>query len=166
MKKRLALILAAALTAGALVVPGTAAAGSCAAAMETYQVRTLHVEAKVQKKTYRIGDTVKVDVKVTRPDNQDPAGLGVYYNRPFSEPAADINVGAGLQVGDVFLFGFSRTNAKGLATVTVKLYPWTRPGTGHANVLGSKSIVDNAGGCFTVQEVGFTSLPRAFKVTR
>ena len=149
-----------------VVAPAQAAgrAGRCAA-METYTVKTFHMTMKARKKVYRVGDVAKLDIKVTRPAHEDPAGGGVPITPPVSEPAAEVPVGVGLQVGDVFLFGFAVTNEKGEATANVKLYPWTRPGIADVAALARKDVVDGGiASCFYVQEVGYTGCPACFKI--
>lgn len=155
-----ALILATVLVAGLLSFAPSASA-HCGN-FETANLYTFTVELHSMKKVYEVGETAKFHMKVTRPGPQDPVGLGQSWNPPMHDPAADVNVGIGLRVGQVFLFGVGATNAKGEATVGVKLLPYTPARTAAADAVAWK--VQHQNTCLTVQEIGYTSDPRAFKV--
>lgn len=157
-----ALILATALVAGVLSFAPSASA-HCGN-LETMNLYTFTVTLHPMKKVYEVGDTAKFHMQVTRPGPQDPLGLGVNWDPPMREPAADVNVGIGLRVGQVFLFGIGMTNEKGEATVGVKLLPYTPAGRAAADAVAWK--VQHQNTCLTVQEIGYASDPRAFKVTR
>jgi hypothetical protein len=130
--------------------------------MEYLTPVTFHVQLGRFKKSYKVGDTVKVGVKVTRPAEEDPAGLGVSFERPATQPASDVNVGVGVSVGRVFLPGYGRTNAQGKTTVSVKLERYVRPATAHVRAFAYKEVVQTT--CLTVEEQGYTDVQNAFKV--
>jgi hypothetical protein len=132
--------------------------------IETVNLYNYTVQLHPKKSVYRVGQTAKFHMIVTRPGPQDPLGLGVSWDPPYKEPAADVNVGIGLRVGDVFLFGIAVTNEKGEAIVPIKLLPYTPTGTAAADAVGWQIVHQNT--CLTVQEIGYASDPRAFKVTR
>jgi hypothetical protein len=157
-----ALILATALVAGLFSFAPSASA-HCGN-LETVNLYTFTVAIHPMRKVYEVGDTAKFHMKVTRPGPQDPLGLGQSWNPPMHEPAEDVNVGIGLRVGQVFLFGIGTTNQKGEATVGIKLLPYTPSGTASADGVAWK--VQHQNTCATVQEIGYASAPRAFRVTR
>ena len=154
------------LAASTLVLPAAAASvpacASAGGAMEYITPRTFHVEIKPLKKTYRRGDVVNVQVLVTRPAEEDPAGLGVPLQRPASVPAQEVNVGVGISVGRVFLPGYGRTKANGVATVRIKLERYVPKATGHVRAFAYKEVVATT--CLTVEEQGYRAIDNAFKV--
>jgi hypothetical protein len=157
-----ALIVVTALVAGLIsfAPPASAHCGS----METLNLYTFTVTLHAKKKVYEVGDTAKFHMKVTRPGPRDPLGLGVNLDSPMHEPAPDVNVGIGLRIGQVFLFGIGTTDEKGEATVGIKLLPYTPAGTASADAVAWK--VQHQDPCFTVQEIEYASDPRAFRVER
>lgn len=131
---------------------------------ETVSLKTFHLEVKVPKKKYRIGDTVKMPVVVTRPSDEDPLGNGIPTPRPYVMPAEDVSVGVGLIVNDVYLPGFGRTDEEGKVTISVRIERWARPGTVNASFYAWKILAEPP--CFRFEEYGFRPIPGAFKVTR
>ena len=105
---------------------------------------------------------VKVKVLVTRPAEEDPAGLGVPLERPANVPAEEVNVGVGISVGRVFLPGYGRTAANGVTTVKIKLERYVPKGTAHVRAFGYKEVVATT--CLTVEEQGYHAVDNAFKV--
>lgn len=153
--------LATALVAVPLSVAPSPAAGC---AMETVSLKTFHLEVSSKKKVYKVGDTATVKVNVTRPAEEDPLGNGIPIERPTTEPAEGINVGIGLRVGDVFLFGHSITDANGDAAVKVKLEPWTPPGNAIADAFAWNIVQDTP--CLRIEENGYRQSPSIFKVVK
>lgn len=149
-----ALVLALLPAAGATAAP--AACGSSAATT----LRTFHIVAKAQKKTYRLGDLVKVDVKVTRPAHEDPVDAGIALEPPVSMPAEDVNVSVGLYVGDHYLYGIGVTDAEGKDTISIKL---SAPQAGWVRADVAARQFYNRGGCPDIEEEGYVSYPRFFK---
>ncbi len=130
--------------------------------MEYITPFTFHVAIKPFKKAYRRGDTVKVDVTVTRPAEEDPMGLGVGTERPASVPASDVNVGVGVSVGRVFLPGYGRTNDAGKANVAIKIEKYAPRAVAHVRAFAYKEVFSSP--CLTVEEQGFASRDNAFRV--
>lgn len=132
--------------------------------METVALKTFYLEVKVPKKKYRIGQTVKIPVEVTRPSDEDPLGNGIPTPRPYVMPAEDVSVGVGLIINDVYLPGFGLTDEEGKVTISVRIERWARPGTVNASFYAWKVLADVP--CFRFEEWGFKPVPGAFKVTR
>ena len=132
--------------------------------METVALRTFHVVVSSPKKTYAIGENAIIHAKVTRPAHEDPLQLGVTFDPPQSFPAEEVNVGIGLRVGDVFLFGFGVTDENGEVDVKVKLQPYTRPGKALVDAFSWKRQFESP--CANVEENGYTFAPGLFKVVR
>src|SRR3712207_3378080 len=99
MRRGVSLLIAVVVMTATQVVAPWGMAGACA---ETVALKTFHLVVSGQKKTYKVGQTAKIVVQVTRPAHEDPAGLGVYQEPPESFPAENVNAGVGLRVGDVF----------------------------------------------------------------
>ncbi|MDQ3646523.1 MAG: hypothetical protein M3345_06245 [Actinomycetota bacterium] len=137
--------------------------GACAT--EQVILTTLLIRVKPVTGTYRIGQVVKFPITVTRPSNTDPFGQNIVLGEPpVSQPAADVTVGVGVQVGWVYLSGAGVTNENGEALVGVKIESYTKPGTAHARI-GAQKITAEAP-CATVKEEGAVMIANAFKVTR
>lgn len=174
MRKRTALITATALLAALLALAPVSGAAACsgrnvrsmlrAGASEVVALRTYHLEVEADKKAYKVGDTAKINVKVTRPAHEDPAGLGIPIDPPESFPAEDVNVGMGLRIGNVYLFGYSRTNADGLAVVKIQIKSYTPAGKASADAFAWRTAVDTT--CAKVEENGYREMPNLFTVLR
>jgi hypothetical protein len=178
--QRLSMLLGAAVFATILAAPahatttGIGAPAPCYAsevrglmrsgAMETVALRTFTLELESAKPTYKIGETAIVKARVTRPADEDPLQLGVPLDSPEQYAAADVNVGIGLRIGDVFLFGFGITDANGEADIKIKLKSYTPTGTAIADGFAWKRQFESP--CANVEENGYTFFPNAFKVTR
>jgi hypothetical protein len=160
--RRIALLGAAALIM-TLLTSAPASAVPCGS-METVALRTFYLDIKAAKKVYKVGQTAVINVNVTRPSDQDPMGMGVPMERPFTEPAEDVNVGIGLRVGDVFLFGYGLTDAKGNTAVKIKIESWTPAGTALADIFAWQIQLDTP--CLRVEENGYRQKPGIFKVKR
>ena len=132
--------------------------------METVVLRTFTVALKPVKKTYKVGETAVVNATVTRPANEDPLGLGQDFDPPKSFPAEKVNVGIGIRVGDVFLFGFSVTDANGKATLKVDIKSYTPAGKAIADGFAWKRQLEQP--CLTVEENGYIFAPGLFKVVK
>jgi hypothetical protein len=131
---------------------------------ETIRLRTFHIQAEPQAASSEIGTTAKIDITVTRPAHQDPADLGVELEPPASMPAENVIVGIGIHVGQVFIPGFSRTNADGKATVAMKLPRYMRPGMASMSVYAWNVVHESP--CLRVEEDGYAQYPDAFEVTK
>jgi hypothetical protein len=130
--------------------------------METVTLRTFHIDAKVRRTKYRIGETATFDVVVVRPAEEDPFALGVPTEGVEPMPAEDVSVGVGLLIGNVFLPGFAITDAEGKATITVKIQKYVKPGPVDAAFYAWKVQADTP--CLRVEENGFRPYPSLFSV--
>jgi hypothetical protein len=162
--RTLGVALAAGLVSATLVGAPTAAVSAPGCAMETVTLKTFHLEVKAKKKVYKVGEIAQVLVNVTRPAEEDPLGNGIPIDRPTTEPAEGINVGIGLRVGDVFLFGHALTNAAGDAVVKVKLEPWTPAGNAIADVFAWNIVRDTP--CLRIEENGYRQEPNIFRIVK
>jgi hypothetical protein len=173
-------MLAVSMVAGALVAAAPSSpAGACSSSNvqilkqgirsarsgsnETVALRTLHIEAKVPKKVYKVGEIIKMPVEVTRPAKEDPLGQGIPMDRPYVMPAEGVNLGVGLVIGDVFLPGFGVTDEEGKVTVQIRVEKWVKPAVANASFYSWKTQVESV--CARVEEFGFRPYPSFFKVT-
>ena len=161
--------------AGLMALSSTAPAQACSARdaraglrsgalLETVGLRTYKVEVKPAKKSYKVGDVAQVHVAVTRPAEEDPLGQGIPVESPESFPAEGVNVGIGLRVGDIFLFGHNVTDAEGRTTVKVKIARYAPAGKASADAYAWKTQVDSP--CARVEENGYTQVQNIFTVLR
>lgn len=174
MRRRTALILATALLSGLLAFGPAAPAQACSSrgvrtmlrsgAIEVVGLRTYHLVVEADKPSYKVGDTAVINVTVTRPAHEDPLGQGIPMDPPESFPAENVNVGIGLRIGDVFLFGHALTNADGLAKVKIDIKSYTPAGKASADAYAWKTVQDTP--CAKVEENGYTSKPDLFRVFR
>lgn len=172
MRKRTGLLAATAMLAAVVVVAPVSSAGACASrnvksmmrsgAIEVVALRTYHLEVEPTKKAYRVGETAQINVTVTRPAHEDPAGQGIPIDPPESFPAEGVNVGIGLRIGDVFLFGHSVTDSEGLAKVRIPIKSYTPAGKAMADAYAWKTAADTP--CLRVEENGYRQLPDLFTV--
>lgn len=175
MRRRTSLVAVTATLAGTMAFASAGTVQACAsrgvrsglrsgALLETVGLRTYRVEVKPDKKSYRVGDLAKVHVTVTRPAEEDPIGQGIPINSPESFPAEGVNVGIGLRIGEVFLFGHNVTDAEGHTLVKIKIASYAPPGEASADAYAWKTQVDST--CARVEENGYTSVPNLFTVLR
>ena len=173
--RRMGLITAIAMMAGLLWVAPSSQALSCRSqvrgmlentgpSMETVVLRSFYVEMKVDKPVWKIGETVIIHSTVTRPAHEDPAGQHIEIDPPQSEAAAGVNMGIGLRVGDVFLFGSGITDDAGKVDVKVKLKPYTTPGSASVDGYAWNRVATTP--CLNVEENGYTHLDNMFKVVK
>ena len=175
MRKKVAAALATGLLASVLSVgvdasPAQACSGRSvrtqmrSGSLEVVGLRTFHLEVKPLKKAYKVGETAKIQVMVTRPAHEDPVGLGVPIDPPQSFPAENVNVGMGLRIGDVFLFGHAVSDADGKAVVKVQIKSYTPAGKANVDAYAWKTAADTT--CAKVEEHGYRSMPNLFTVFR
>lgn len=138
---------------------GFAGAGN----MEQVTLRTFDLDV-TPPKVAKIGTTVTVKVRVTRPAKEDPLGQGIPMDRPFVEPASEVIVGVGLSIGNVFLPGAAITNGGGIAKVKIIMQEYAP-----ANKFVDMSVyawkVLQQTPCLTVQEDGYEVVPDAFRTS-
>ena len=131
-------------------------------AFEIVKLHTLHVEMKARKPVYKRGQVALIDMKVSRPAKQDPAGLGQDIDPPRSEPASDVDVGIGAFPGDVYLYGTGVTDDKGQTTIKIEIPSYTPKGPVPARALAQKEIVNIP--CLVIYEYGYTETKKLFTV--
>ena len=168
-------LVAASLAAACLgaFAPSALAEGSGAACSSkngdvTFPVRSFHVDWKWDKKAYKIGETAKLAMTVTRPSDKDPVsddGQPLPVDRPTTTPAEDVTVGVGIYVGDVFLSGGGITDAEGKVTAKVKITSYTKPGSADMTIYAFKRYLTETR-CVYIQEFEYIHTEGVFKVTR
>lgn len=134
----------------------------------TVPVRTFYVDWKWDKKRYKIGQTARLSATVTRPSDKDPVsddGQPLPVDRPTSAPAEGVTVGVGIYVGDVFLSGGGTTDADGKVVASVKVQPYTKPGSADQTIYAFKRYLTETR-CVYVQEFEYIHTEKVFKVTR
>lgn len=191
MKRLTSLLLSATMMAGALSVVVVSPASACArsvrkadvframrhgqsmdtgvvsasSGMETVSLLTFNLEIGKVKPVYEIGETVKLDVTVTRPAKEDPLGNGIPMDRPYVEPAEGVIVGVGLHIGRVFLPGAAITDAQGVAHIQIKIESYAPAGKwSDTSIYAWKVLQDTT--CASIQEYGYASAPHMFKTAR
>jgi hypothetical protein len=128
-------------------------------------VLTFDLDVAPVKPVYKIGETVKIDVTVTRPAKEDPLGNGIPMDRPVVKPAEDVIVGVGLHIGRVFLPGAAITDANGVAHVKIKIESYAPAGqTADVSFYAWRIVQETT--CATIQEYGYKSAPHMFKTGR
>ncbi|HVL64434.1 MAG TPA: hypothetical protein VM573_04595 [Actinomycetota bacterium] len=170
MRHKIRLITVAALVGAGLVAvtpasPAFACSGGTPGARHATEVLRLHTfEITMQsvKRSYKIGDVARIGVEVKRPAKHDPLGQGIPIDPPQQYPAADISVGIGLRIGDVFLHGFAYTDEQGKATIQIPIPKWVRPGRAMAVAQAAKRQAESP--CLSVEEYGWTQNPNLFRV--
>ena len=173
--RRIGLVATTCLIASAFSITAATPAAACASTkagvfrslkagnMETVTFRTLHLEVEQPRTTYKVGETAKIKVTVTRPAKEDPLGEGTPIERPYVEPAPGVMVGVGLYIGNVFLPGAAVTNDEGLAVVRIKIENYVPVNKwADASAYAWKVVQDSP--CATIQEDGYLQLPKLFKV--
>lgn len=153
----------------AFSAPGAALAGpseipttDACAAIRLVNLYTLYIEATPEKKVYRRGETIVIDVLVTRPGEEDPGGNEQPTPRPTSEPAADVDIGGALWVGNTYRWDFGVTDEEGHGTLRIKMPKDSETGSARAEFSAEKMHYSN-NGCPDVREVayrGYTSFVR------
>ncbi len=165
--RMLTVVLAVALLAtlfGPAVSPATAIPCSGTKAMETLSLRTFKIDAKPQRKTYKVGQTVLIEALVVRPDDTDPFQQGIPTDGVDKRPAEGINIGAGLLIGDVFLPGFAVTDAEGKALLKIKLEKYVKPAVVDVALYAWNVVQDTP--CLRVEENGYRAYPEMFAVVK
>lgn len=173
MKRRVSVVglIAAALLGGLLpAAPAQAALAMCgggrsAGAMGT-TLYTFTVEAKPMKKTYAIGEKMKVLVKVQRPGQEDPTGEGNPLGSPAYFPAEGVEVSVSLYAGNAhYRYGLGVTDEKGQEVVTVPAFAKDAP-AGPIRAAAAARAYYNRGGCPEAEEAGYVSYDPFFLATK
>jgi hypothetical protein len=156
-------LLVVAVTTAALPVSSPPAHAVPCGQMEYVTLNTLHVDLAPMKRTYHIGQVVPMKVKVSRPSENDPVGLGIAVERPTSQPAEEVNVGIGLSIGRVFLPGYNLTDASGKTVVKIKIQRYAPAGKmAQIQAFAYKERANTP--CVVVEEQGYRAVQNAFKV--
>lgn len=129
---------------------GAPSAGACGGGptLESFEVVT-----QWDKRSYKPGATVGVDVTVLRPGPKDPMGLGVEVGRIHQMPVENAYVIVAFAVGVPPVWGAGYTDAEGKLHLDIKLRPDLR---GPIYSTTRASIIYNAEGpdCTNVEEWG------------
>jgi hypothetical protein len=131
---------------------------------DTVATRTLKVQATTKAKSYSIGDTARIPVKVTRPAGEDPLASGIPVPAPIEVPASGVRVGVGVTLGNAFLAGYAVTGVDGRAEVKVKIKSFVKPTVADVSVYTYNTVVNTS--CLRLEENGYASYRQMFKVTR
>jgi hypothetical protein len=173
MNKRTSVVglIAAALLGGLLpAAPAQAAVAVCgggrsAGALAT-TFYTFTVDAKPMKKSYAIGEKMKVAMKVQRPGREDPVGEGLPIESPQYMAAADVEVSVSLYAGDYFYrYGLGKTDENGEAIITVPAFPKAAP-AGPIRAAVAARAYYNRGGCPDIEEAGYNQYEPFFVATK
>ena len=156
--------LAATVTAASFLLSLSTSAPAAPAHCELVAVRAFHIEAKVDRPVYLVGEKPVIHTTVTRPAREDPAGYGVELDPPREEPAPDINVGAGIRVRDSWLFGFGVSNEKGKTDLEVDLQPDMNAGMADVDIYAWRDTVQTP--CLTIREYGYRKYEDMFRVVK
>jgi hypothetical protein len=168
MRRWVAIAAITSLMVGALSTGASAGGRHCADV--TIRARAFFIEDKWSAKSYRIGDTIKVNILITRTSDKDPVtdeGQELPGDRPVREPAEGVNLGVGVFVGDVYLDGGGLTDANGKATVKILVQDYVKPGVADTRIYAYKRYLDDIPArCVILEEWGMKEQPGTFKITR
>jgi hypothetical protein len=145
-------MLATLLLAGSATILGPASAGPMCAA--PWQIYDFDIETKWSSKVMRVGDSVRVTLTVTRPDDQDPTGNGLPWAKPTSEPVEGARAATTAYFPNTYIWDQGVTDKKGKVTLTLRVPEGTRPGKSYAS--SSAYIPYNEGkDCASAEERGY-----------
>ncbi|MDQ3956770.1 MAG: hypothetical protein M3273_00445 [Actinomycetota bacterium] len=144
--KALRLVVCSVVILSGLVATAPAAAAAC----ETVWVRSYTVQADADRSFYRMGDTVEVEVLVTRAETGEPV--------PYA------NVLSIVHSGGKWALGYVRSDAAGRAVVEIKL---TRKSaapdpSARLHTIAAKEVANTP--CAQVWEYGDVNEPDAFRI--
>ena len=141
------ILLCAALVSGVVVAGGGTASAEC----EQIWLKVYDVEVDAERKTYRVGETARVEAMVTRKDGGAPV-----QDAPFGLIVTNWRKG--------WLFGFDETDAQGRADMALELRR-NRVKLGPVNVvaLAYKEIADVAS-CVQIGEYGKKRARKLFTI--
>lgn len=161
--------LAATIMAASVAVPVAsqpASSAPCAGRHVSTRVATFTIETAWDKQVYQRGDTVAVDVLVTRPGREDPAGLGIPLDTPERLPAEGVTVTTLVMLNSPqYPYAQDITGSDGTVSFKIKL---PKKVSGEVDVVTHAKLVHNQGGaaCSEVTEEGFLPEYPAFRVGR
>lgn len=165
--RALAQLVALALMAGLLLTPAPAAASGsagCAPILDSVFVETLSVTGKAAKKRYRLGQDAVINVSVSRPGREDPAGAGIPLDGSAAVPAAEALVGIGIYIGEAFLFGHGMTDGSGNAEIKIKIPKDVPTGVAEVESYSWKLLANYS--CGSAFEFGYNIDLKAFRVVK
>lgn len=149
----LSLTLAGALAAP--VLPATEAALDACGRRNRFE--TFHIEMQIPKKSYRVGETVRLPITITRPAHRDPfqGEPDVEFDPPHSEPAEGVEVRVNLWSKNQLPNGATGplTDADGTTIVEIVLDKRNRKGVYAANVDAAITYPEAA--CVDPEEYGW-----------
>lgn len=158
-------LIVAALLSGLLATPparaevaacGGGGGGRSGAAVAT-TFYTFSVDAKPMKKSYRIGEKMKIAMKVQRPGREDPLGEGNQIGSPHYLPAEGVEVSVALYAGQYhYRYGFGISDENGEAVISVPPFLRGAP-AGPVRAAAAARAYYNRGGCPDIEEVGYNS---------
>lgn len=135
-------------------VPVSAATTGTGCGGAVFVLRTLHVVATPSKTKVKPGETVTVNIKVTRPAHEDPLGNGIELEPPASAPAEDVTVGLSVWVGKRTEFWqVGSTDANGESVLKLKVPKNSEPGKARAAASGRRWVKND---CPDILEDGYT----------
>lgn len=152
------------LAAGAMLLAGAAgasAAAPSAGCSEVVSLKTFHIEVGKLRPTYRLGETLKMPIVVTRPAHEDPAGRGVPIDPPASEPAEGVSVMGVTRVGEGFLYDTAMTDPDGKAMLSIRIRNIPK-GSADLELEAKKIVVETP--CATVQEAAKLEIEDSFRI--
>lgn len=160
MSRRTKLALLAGAVTGALLVSPAGPASACGGGpnFETFEVRT-----KWNKKVYKPGETLRVEVTVLRPARRDPMGMGIELEPPAQTPVEGAKVVVAFTVGVPPVFGIGETDEAGQVVLRIPLKTKARGGiqsTTRASITYNESGPD----CTNVEEWGRLVETPAFEI--
>lgn len=144
-----------------VIAPGASAAPSSEGCSQVVSIMTLNIKVGKISPAYRVGETIKIPVVVTRPGEEDPADQGIPLEPPASEVAQDVMLLGVVRVGGGIIYQSAVTDAEGKATLSLKLRNVPK-GPADVEIEAKKVIVETA--CATVQEAATREIEDAFKV--
>jgi hypothetical protein len=126
---------------------------------------TLEVTGKPLKRVYHVGDIVEIAVRVVRYADHDPATGEQPVPWPTArEPAPDVEVGGGVNIGDTYFYGYTLTDENGEGTMQIEIQDYADTGTAYGYLSAWKYIFRGPGDCPSVIERGYGEIRPRFKV--
>lgn len=160
------LLLAACVAAGTVAPAGAGGGSAARCALNPEPIRTLKIDAKPGKKSYKRGTVAKISVTVTR-FYEDPSNTGNPQPLPDAGPVENVDLGLGVYSGSgptlVYQTKAGKTNAEGKDHIKVKLYTFHEPGPAEVRVRGD--LIHFVEGCVTLIEYGYFVDTDLFRIT-
>lgn len=142
---------------------GSAHAVPCRNATTT--VDTFYIETEWNKTVYRPGETVKVTVTVSRPNEEDPLGNGIPLPITERMPAQDVQVTTAFAINPPYWpYGGDITDAAGQVHLKIKL-PKSYVGKVQTTTMAKKVTNANGPACTEITEQS-TKFEEPFEVKR